>query len=63
MNEVKESEIKESAPVTFSVKPRLRPDGEFVCLTLTQGDIEIQLTPEQARSLVMLMKIHLPDKA
>lgn len=56
-------EVKEPQPVTFSTKPHLRPDGEFVCMTLTQGDVEIQLTAEQCRSLSKVMTIYLKENA
>lgn len=45
-------------PVVVSTKPHLRPDGEFVRITLTQGSVEIHLTVEQARSIVHAMRMY-----
>jgi hypothetical protein len=51
------------APVELSTKPHLRPDGEYVLVTLTQrrddGANVIQLTPEQAHSLFVALRNHL----
>lgn len=50
------SDMMTSDPVELSRKPHLRPDGQFVCFTLKQGDAEINLTPEQARSLIAALQ-------
>jgi len=51
---------KESEPVTMSEVPpirvqflskRIRPDGEIGSLVISAGDSEIEITPEQAKSL------------
>ena len=47
-------------PVEISTKPHLRPDGEFVQITIKQGESEIQLTSEQAQSLAVSLKVFLP---
>ena len=45
----------EAMPVTVSFAPRLRTDGELVNVTITQSNNEINLTHEQARSLVLTL--------
>ena len=42
-------------PVTVSFNPRLRTDGELIGVTITQAADQIQLTHEQARSLVLTL--------
>ena len=42
-------------PVDVSTKPHIRPDGKFVSITIKHGDVEIQLTPEQAGSLAVIL--------
>ena len=58
-------ELMNHATVEFSTKPHLRPDGEYILVTLTQkkddGDNVIQLTPEQSRSLFAALKNHLGE--
>ena len=56
-------DLMKHATVGFSTKPHLRPDGEYVLVTLTQtrddGENIIQLTPEQASSLYEALRGHL----
>jgi hypothetical protein len=52
-------DLMNHAPVEFSTKPHLRPDGAFVLVTLKQDDNVIQLTPEQAHSLYAALRNHL----
>lgn len=56
-------ELMSHATVEFSTRPHLRPDGEYISVTLTQkrddGDNVIQLTPEQAQSLYNALGSHL----
>jgi hypothetical protein len=37
--------------ITVSFKANIRPDGDLTRVTITQGDTELQLTKEQAKSL------------
>lgn len=53
----------DAKPVTVSRKPHLRPDGQFVSVTLTQGDVSIDLTPEQVGSLIHALSVYQPDAA
>ena len=39
------------AAITVSFSTHLRPDGDIVRVTVTQGETELQLTKEQAQSL------------
>ena len=47
-------------PIEVSTKPHIRPDGELVRVTLTQGEVEISLTAEQGRSLIKALQAYLP---
>lgn len=51
-------ELMQDSPVTVSTKPHIRPDGEFVRITLTQDNKQIHLTPEQARSLILALRMY-----
>ena len=42
---------EQDAPINVSFKPNIRPDGEFVRVTVSKGDVVLQLTKEQAQSL------------
>lgn len=46
---------QEPMPINVSFNPRLRTDGELVTVTITQAGNDIQLTHEQARSLVLTL--------
>ena len=46
-----------SAVINVSFKTHLRPDGDIVRVTITQGDVEIQLTKDQAHSLATRLKV------
>lgn len=57
MNAVGES--KKPMPITVTRKLKLRPDGEYTRVTITQGDTEINLTPEQAHSLAVALQVYI----
>jgi len=46
-------------PITITPKLKLRPDGNFTRVTITQGDTEINLTPEQAHSLAVALQVYI----
>ena len=41
----------EPAAITVSFSTHLRPDGDIVRATIKQGDVELEITKEQAQSL------------
>ena len=51
----------DAKPITVSRTPHLRPDGQFVSVTLTQGDATIELTPEQIGSLIAALSVYKPQ--
>ena len=53
----------EIGPLTVNFNPRIRTDGEFVRMSLSQFDSSIEITKEQAVSLAKTIKARFPDEA